>query len=339
MTELGFTYNVFGLALHSNQQIPELPLAQLHGPAPAVGVHLNVSPLAAGIVASEPETLSYLSPYNDEAGNPALTIFKVGDGEFSRLAYSDGTQFWLNRAGNEVWATWPGNLTIEDAATYLLGPILGRLLRLRGVTCLHASAVSFGQKAVAFVGCEGAGKSTTAAALALRGHAVISDDVVALAEHDGSFIVQPAYPYLCLWPESVQSIYGSPEALPRFSPNYEKRCLSLGKKELRFEERPLPLAAIYVLGERRSHSAPLIEDIAPREAFLALMANTFGTNVVEHNMRAKEFETLGTLVAGVRIRRVWAHADSGRLSELCQQICEDVQNMPGMGPPQPDQRQ
>ena len=117
--------------------------------------------------------------------------------------------------------------------------------------CLHASAVAFGQQAVAFVGAEGAGKSTTAAALALRGHAILSDDVVALAEHDGSFFVAPAYPYLSLWPEAVQCIYGSPEALPRFSSNYDKRCLSLEKQELHFEERSLPLATIYVLAKLR----------------------------------------------------------------------------------------
>jgi len=46
---------------------------------------------------------------------------------------------------------------------------------------------------VAFVGAEGAGKSTTAAAFALEGHGVLSDDVVALAENASEFVVLPAY--------------------------------------------------------------------------------------------------------------------------------------------------
>jgi hypothetical protein len=324
LIDSSFTYSVFGLTLHSNRQIPEVPLTKQPSAGPAVAIHLNVSPLADRVIPSDPEILTYVSPSSNEAGIPALRIWKVGSGDFSRLAYSDGTQFWLDREGTEVWGTWPSDVTIEDAATYLLGPVLGRVLRLRGVTCLHASAVAFGEQAVAFVGPAGAGKSTTAAGLALRGHAILSDDVVALAERDRSFYVHSAYPYLCLWPESVESIYGSPDALPQFSPNYEKRCLSLGKQELRFEERPLPLAAIYILGERRGDPAPIIEDIPPQQIFLSLVANTFGTNVVDGSMRAKEFETLGRLVPRVTIRRLCAHQDLNRLPELCQRICDDL---------------
>src|SRR5271163_3715121 len=325
LTDFSFTYTVFGLSLRSNEQIPGLKLAKKSAADPAVGIHLNVSPLGAEILPSFQDVLTYVSPYSDEAGNAALKMWSIAGGDFSRLVYSDGTQFWLNREGTEIWATWPENLTIEDTATYLLGPVLGILLRLRGVTCLHASAVAFGEKAVAFVGSEGAGKSTTAAALARRGHAVLSDDVVALAERNGSFFVHPAYPYLCLWPESVESLYGSAEALPRFSANYEKRRLSLGKQELRFAEQALPLAAIYILGERRGDPAPQVQEIAPQEAFLSLVANTFATNVLDSGMRAKEFETLGRLLPSVMIRQIHAHQDASRLQELCARICDDME--------------
>jgi hypothetical protein len=322
-----FTYFVFGLTLRSNRPIPELPLAKQSDSPADVYVHLDASPLGTRIGVSDPEHLTYISPYQDESGNSMLRICSLAGGKFSRLDYADGTKFWLDRDGTEVWATWRDNSTIEDAGTYLLGPVLGRLLRLRGVTCLHASAVALGERAVAFVGPAGAGKSTTAAALALRGHAILSDDVVALAERNKVFYVHSAYPYLCLWPESVQSIYGSAEALPQLSANYEKRCLSLGKQELPFAERALQLAAVYILGERRGDPAPIFEDLPPQQAFLSLLANTFGTNVVDGGMRAKEFETLGRLVPGVRIRQLWPHQDSNRLPELCQRIYDDVQDM------------
>lgn len=292
-----------------------------------MAVHLNAFPQNAAAIQSGAEELSYASPYQDELGNPALTIWKLAGSRYLRLAYLDGTQFWLDREGREVWTTWPDNLTLEDTATYLLGPVLGILLRLRGVTCLHASAVAFGETAVAFVGSEGAGKSTTAAALARRGHAVLSDDVVALAERKGSFFVHPAYPYLSLWPESVKSLYGSAEALPRFSANYEKRCLSLPKQELRFEERALPLAAIYILGDRRGDPAPMVEELTPQKAFLSLVANTFATNTLDNGMRAKEFEILSRLAPRVPIRALYAHQDAGRLGDLCDLLGDSTEKL------------
>ena len=331
-----FTYAVFGLLLESNLPIPELtPIRPNHDSSllessndRVVAIHLNASPPTSGGVPAGPEELSFATSYKDPAGNPALRIWKAAGSRYLRLAYYDGTQFWLDREGREVWATWPGNLALEDTATYLLGPVLGILLRLRGVTCLHASAVAFGERAVAFVGSEGAGKSTTAAALARRGHAVLSDDVVALAERDGSFVVHPAYPYLCLWPESVESLYGSAEALPQFSANYEKRCLSLGKQELRFAEQALPLAAIYILGERRGDSAPVVEELAPQRAFLALVANTFATNTLDSSMRAKEFEILARVAPSVPIRAFFAHQDPRRLPEVCDLLEKEVRDLP-----------
>src|SRR5207245_7692556 len=116
-------------------------------------------------------------------------IFKVDQGAFVRLAYEDGTQFWLDGKRENIWATWPPASCIENAASYLLGPILGLVLRLRGVTCLHASAVAFGDRSVAFVGQTGAGKSTTAAAFARPACGVISDALVSPVERARSLHV------------------------------------------------------------------------------------------------------------------------------------------------------
>jgi hypothetical protein len=348
LTAANYTYAVFGLLLRCNLALPELKTLDLSGDdvsleaalGPSGGpiaertveVRLAESPFGDGASAPRHEELSYDSPYKDPAGNPALRIWKAEGSRYLRLAYYDGTQFWLDREGAEVWATWPGELELEDTATYLLGPVLGILLRLRGVTCLHASAVAFGEKAVAFVGAEGAGKSTTAAALARQGHAVLSDDVVALTERGGAFFIHPAYPYLCLWPESVESLYGSRDALPQFSAKYDKRCLSLGKQELRFAEQALPLAAIYLLGDRRADGAPVIEELPQQRAFLALVANTFATNTLDSALRAKEFETLARLAPQVPIRALHAHADAARLPDLCELLDRAVQELQGPRP-------
>jgi hypothetical protein len=321
LDEVNFTYSVFGLLLSSNLPIPELRPEKTSAPNPAIIIHMDASPYTVDEIRSKQESLTYTSAYTDEAGQPALHIWKIADGDLLRLAYYDGTQFWLDRKGTELWAQWPSNLTIEDTATYLLGPVLGLLLRLRGVTCLHASAVAFDDHAITFVGSAGAGKSTTAALMARKGCAVISDDVVALVERDGAYFVNPAYPYLCLWPDSVTMVYGPDKKLPSFSPSWNKRLLSLAGNNLRFEAEALPLGAIFLLGERRSApDAPFVEQLAPQEGLLALVANSYATNLLDKEMRASEFEFLGRMLRRVPIRRLVPREDPARSDELCDVI-------------------
>ena len=154
------------------------------------------------------------------------------------LAYSDGTQFWLDRKGAAIWAAWSERSSLENAISYLLGPVLGLLLRLRGIVCLHASAVAFDDHCVAFVGSAGAGKSTTAAAFAKLGCGIVSDDIVGLVERDGIFYVLPAYPHLCLWPESV-TCFTAPLTHSRDSFTIGKSASSLSAKMARASRNAL----------------------------------------------------------------------------------------------------
>jgi hypothetical protein len=325
--EVDSTHTVFGLNVRSNLPIPGLAPLGSFSHAVDVEIHLGISPHSARENPADSEELTYASSYTDESGNPGLRIWKTADGLFLRLAYYDGIQFWLERAGKSLWAIWPETSSLDDTTSYLLGPVLGLLLRLRGVTCLHASAVSIENRSVAFVGAEGAGKSTTAAAFARQGHAVISDDVVALAEVGGGFRVMPAYPHLCLWPDSVQMLYGSSETLPRFSTGWEKRRLALGDQGTSFENRSLPLGAIYLLGDRRPDQAPFVEGVRPQAGLLSLVADTFANKILDREMRAREFTVLGRLVMTVPIRRVHAHNDASGLEEFCAVIREDFASL------------
>src|SRR5690349_20774404 len=81
----------------------------------------------------------YASAETNAAGRPLLTVARVRGGTFFWLRYADGTEFVVDREGAGVWMRWPPPWTLDDVATYLLGPVLGFVLRLRGTTCLHAS--------------------------------------------------------------------------------------------------------------------------------------------------------------------------------------------------------
>jgi hypothetical protein len=265
---------------------------------------------------------------NAVANDPNLLVDVLAGGDYFAFFYSDGVRFVVARSGREVWADWPETYTLEDACTYLKGPVMGYVLRLRGVVSLHASAVAIGEQAIALVGSAGAGKSTTAAAFAQRGLPVIADDVVALAEEAGTFLVQSGYPRVNLWPDSVRALFGSEEALPRITPNWDKRFLSLGENGFGFAAKPLPLRAIYLLGTREeSLTAPVTIQVAGSQALAVLAANTYVNYLLDRNMRSVEFDLLSRLAATTPIRRVRPLTDPSAVSELCEAISADAKRV------------
>lgn len=332
--------------VRSNLAVPGAPLlVGAAAPTPCdVEFHLGVEPYVNASRLARESELVYDSPYRDENGDAILRIWKEPEGSFLRLDYSEGTQFWLDGPRRNLWARWPEHLTLEVPLSYLLGPVFGLLLRLRGVTCLHASAVAIGDWGIIFVGPEGAGKSTTAAAFAKSGYAVLSDDIVALTcrprgssalkeghgdgvegQHASEFFITPAYPHLCLWPDSVRMLYGEGEALPRLSPDSDKRRLSLGTDSTRFETRALPVGAIYLFSARGPDPAPYIKPAYGQISLISLLVNTYANNLLDRRMRAEEFAVLDRLVASVPIRVLTPHEDATRLERLLVCIRDDFE--------------
>jgi hypothetical protein len=270
----------------------------------------------------------HVSPSKTPAGEPVLQVWRLASGCGFRFRYSDATEFVVDAHGDNIWATWPPSMTLEDAATYLLGPVLGFVLRLRGITCLHASAVVGSGKAIAMVGSPSAGKSTTAAALARRGLAVLSDDIVALEEVGHEFRVQPGYPRLNLWPDSVQALYGSPDGLPLITPGWEKRFLDLTQPPYTFCQDPSPLAAVYLLQDEDSPGVVLRIAAAPaRAALMSLVANTYANYLLDAPMRASEFEVLGRLIARVPVRSVFFSRHPESFAQLPDAIRSDFETL------------
>jgi hypothetical protein len=321
---MSVSHSLYGLQLVSNLPIPGL----LAGPSLApTDVEVQFGPFPAWldkILRESDRDLHYVSSTKDETGRPSYHLWKVAGGDYFHLRYVDETTFVLDRHAARVWATWPESLTLEDTTTYLLGPVFGFVLGLRGVCCLHASVVVVDGWAVALLGSAGAGKSTTAAAFARQGHPVLSDDVAALLVRQGRFFVQPAYPHLRLWPNSVATLYGSPGALPTLTPTWEKCRLDLTGQGYHFHEQPAQLAAVYSLDERRDEpAAPYVEAFSGRAALLRLLGNTYASHLLFPPSRNREFELLGRLARTVPLRRVFPHADPRRLARLCDVIRED----------------
>lgn len=324
---MAFGHTVYGLRISSNLPIPGLASTELIA-VPDLRITFGISP--TGILASSPaaEPCWNSSTGDGEENLPLLQVWKVANGSHFHFLYHDGTEFILDRAGTRVWSVWPDGFTLEDACVYLLGPILGFVLRLRGILCLHASAIAVGGDAIALLGPGGTGKSTAAAAFASLGFPVLSDDLAALRDMDGEFCVLPGYPRLYLWPESFSALSAKRQELPHITPNWEKRYLDLTGPGFQFQSEALRLSAIYVLSNRTTDaSAPFLETLSAQEGLIQLVGNTHANYLLDSPMRLQEFESLSQLVKRVSLRRVIPADNPSLLPRLCDIILNDFRGL------------
>lgn len=316
---------LYGLTLQANIPIPGL-LPDLNTREADVCVHLKEAPGFPQLNSSSLSEPVYTSPTDD--GDVTLRVEKCNDSACFLFSYGDGARFMVDRVGREIWADWPRDYTLEDAATYLVGPVIGLVLRLRGMLPLHASAVAIGDRAIALMGAAGAGKSTTAAGFATLGYAVLADDLAALREVDRNFLVQSGYPRVNLWLDSAQALFGSEKPLPNISPSWDKRFVPLGDEKMQFEQRELPLGSIYILGDRDAKlSEPAIEPLDGPSALVKLAANTYVNYLLDAEMRQHEFGVLSRLLGDIPVHLVRPPANPAHLRSMCEAIATDARKL------------
>ena len=318
----------YGLWLGANQVIPGLPPESVES---RVDVQIQLGSIPASVSEAIPTEIDPGANQDaDGFGRPEVIAGHRNGSHVFRLRYDDGTVFIVDERGARIWAVWPKTLTLEDTAIYLLGPVLAFVLRLRGTSCLHASAFSVNGSAVALIGPSGAGKSTTAAAFSSRDFAVLTDDLLALEQRRGGIFAHPGYPRLRLWPDATRILEGAPTVLPKLTPNWDKCYLNLQGNGCRFERQALPLSAIYLLEERREDpAAPFVESITASAGLLGLIANARGDFHPDRQSYRREFEMLGRVAQRTPIRRVVARSGSNSLGGLCDVILDDLQNNSG----------
>ena len=309
-----------GLTIASEIAIPGLaPVA----PAAHSDLQVSVSGEASSAGERSGERVRYISAEREADGSAQLTV-STGSTGTHRFRYHDRTEFLIDREGTCVRVHWEAPLTEADAAVYLLGPVLGFIMRLRGFVSLHASAVMIDGAAVAFVGDAWTGKSTIAAAFASLGYPVLSDDLLPIAMSEEACLAYPSHPRITLWPDSARAVFGTANDLPSLTPTYDKRFVDL-KNGDRFHSSPLPLEVIYFLGSRTTGSTgTCIETMRPQDALLSLVSNTYGNYLLDAAMRAVEFDLLSLVVAHVTVRRINLSSDIEQLRDACRQLAQQL---------------
>ena len=324
------SYRAYGLRIKSDRPVSALQEKPAHFERPDVSISLSEMPEWVRNAMRLPFQQERPRTGKASGDDSPFTLTSFGDREFFQLAYGQDARFAVDRAATRIWGTCLPPLTSEDLATYLLGPIMGFALRCRGVTALHASSVCLSNNAVVLCGPSESGKSTTAAALALRGVPVLAEDISAIAEAEGLLYTESGYPRVCLWPHAVKILFGAPGALPRLTPTWEKCYLPLDGVAGEFASQKQRLGLVYIFAPRANEAdAPRIVQLGPRDALLELVQNTYMNWLLDPDQRAAELDVLTKLVAEVPVRRIVPHTDPERIEALCDLIIRDTNRLFG----------
>ncbi|NDV01348.1 serine kinase [Pseudoroseicyclus tamaricis] len=234
-------YRAFGLRIHS-----EIPLPEMAPEAPGDAL---------------PDVTILRGPPLDETGRTSPEAqFQPGRAEFFWPAVG---RFTVTAPGR-IEASAAAGVSDELLAFPLLGPVLATLLHMRGLFLLHASAITMnGRDAIVLAGDKGAGKSTTAAALCHAGHAMLSDDIVALGD-EAPPAVLPAWNQMKLSAEAAAHL--APEASVTRGHVHD----DIPKLRILMPGEPpaaaVPLARVYTLKRDSAVSVPQIRPLSPPQA-------------------------------------------------------------------------
>lgn len=143
-----------------------------------------------------------------------------------------------------------GETPPEDAAIFIIGTGFGLLMHQRGRCIMHGSAIAVGGRAVLFCGPSGAGKSTLAAALSAQGFGHLADDQCVLSgiSSSGELLVHPDGRAHRLWEQAITQL----DLAGRSGPPVRRALRKFFVQPSSASTEPMPLGAIYILGEARA---------------------------------------------------------------------------------------
>lgn len=295
-----FTSRAYGLTLGSPFHFPEL------APAPP-GARVDVEVALGRVETVGPPTVV-------DAG----VAFWARPGE-ATLFY-EGVGRYHVCGGRRVTIDPSPGVDEREVRFFVLGPAMAVLLHQRGLLPLHANAVRVDGVAALFMGFSGRGKSTTAAAMCARGHALVADDVAPVQWTADGPVVLPGWSHMRLLPQTLAALGAAAPDGPTIHPRTDKYAWHAA----RFADAPVPLGRIYLIagGARVG-----VEPLARNEAFGQLVAGTYPVpaRLMEADGgKADHFRRCVAVASRVTVARLTRPRDLDVLPELCRAIEADV---------------
>src|SRR4051812_695059 len=287
----------FGVDLRLSFDAPVFPLLGPHsGAAPTTVDLAYADSILAGWPADEARRTGLMGPEE----RPVMTVHEHATAGYLIRLPPYGI-YLVNSDGTAV-ACAPPAVGSWYWQRLLIGQVLPAVATLRGFEILHASAVALSGHAIAFAGDPGAGKSSIAVQLMLRGARLVSEDAIAIQAAGDRLTVAPGAGMLNLRDEEWELV-----GAKNLATVGEVVGRSEGKVHalVDIEPEPLPFGALYLL-ERDDGGRPVFERVA-RPTFADFFRNAFVVYVLRKQRMINQLDLAARLARDVPVVRMRVH--------------------------------
>jgi len=209
-------------------------------------------------------------PYSLENAIINAILFQVAPGEF--LLNLDGVARYYIINRHEIIVEPFVTAADADVQVFLLGPVLGALLQLRGQFVLHGAAVAINGQGILLSGDSGVGKSTLAGMLCKKNYQFLTDELCVISlSSTGRPEIVPGHPRLKLWADAVEELGEDIALLPRVRKNLEKYQLPLDRM---FSAKTVPLRWFCQLTRDNTKEVQLLK-VTDSEKLATIDTNTY----------------------------------------------------------------
>lgn len=245
---------------------------------------------------------------------------------FYWLRFPKQADFRISANAKEI-SCYPAPATPEKTIWHLLlDQVLPRCLAHQGKIMIHASAVRLEHGLLLFIGDSGTGKSTLAGNFHQEGQPVVSDDSLWIKEGKNAIKAIPSYGGLRLWEDSLQVLFPEEQNTQSVAHYSTKKRVPIKESDARKSMKGIPILAVIVLSPISGTpvSEITLERLSNREAFIALMKQSFQLDVLDMKRMTRHIRALGRIVPQIPAYRLSMPHDYALLPLARQKILETV---------------